>query len=89
MPIRTLVIGSFQSHSLTAKAKPPALAKPIDIGSRKKYGSRMMQIFANRLVALTWLLLNQIALVEDKGKIQNIGAEFASCRATVMDEPRL
>ena len=65
------------SRSLAAKGMPPRLVKPIDIASREGEGARLLQLFASGLVKLPKSLRNQIALVEQKGKFQDVGAEFA------------
>jgi integrase len=59
-----------------AKAKPPRLAMPIDIAGREGEGERLLQLFASGLVKLPRSLRTQIALVEQKGKFQDVGADF-------------
>jgi integrase len=65
------------SRSLATKAKLPRLVKPIDIAGREGEGARLLQLYASGLVKLPRSLRNQIALVEEKGKFQDVGAEFA------------
>ena len=59
-----------------AKAKPPRLVMPIDIAGREGEGERLLQLFASGLVKLPRSLRNQIALVEQKAKFQDVGADF-------------
>lgn len=71
-------VGSVKRNasSMGAKAKPPRLAMPIDIAGREGEGDRLLQLFASGLVKLPRSLRTQIALVEQKGKFQDVGADF-------------
>jgi len=60
-----------------AKAKPPRLVMAIDVPGREGEGDRMLQLYASGLVKLPKSLRNQIAMVEEKGRFQDVGAEFA------------
>ena len=84
------------SRSLSAKPKPPRLVKPIDVPGREGEGERLLQLYASGLVKLPKSLRNQIALVEQKGKFQDVGADFgqkldryAPWRALVARNPDL
>ena len=65
------------TSSMGAKAKPPRLVMAIDVAGRKGEGDRMRQLYASGLVKLPQSLRNQIAMVEEKGRFQDVGAEFA------------
>jgi integrase len=65
------------STSMGAKAKPPRLVKAIDIAGRDDEGERLLQLYASGLVKLPKSLRNQIAKVEEKGRFQDVGADFA------------
>jgi len=65
------------STSMGAKAKPPRLVKAIDIAGRDGEGERLLQLYASGLVKLPKSLRNQIAMVQSKGKFQDVGADFA------------
>ncbi|MEY3963067.1 MAG: hypothetical protein RLZZ106_322, partial [Cyanobacteriota bacterium] len=65
------------SSSMGAKAKPPRLVKPIDVAGREGEGDRLLQLYASGQVKLPKSIRNQIALVEQKDKFQDVGAEFA------------
>jgi integrase len=84
------------SRSLTAKPKPPRLVKPIDVPGREGEGERLLQLYASGLVKLPLSLRNQIAKVQEKGKFQDVGADFgqkldryAPWRALVAKNPDL
>ena len=64
------------SSSMGAKAKPPRLVMAIDIAGREGEGDRLLQLYASGLVKLPLSLRNQIAKVEEKGKFQDVGADF-------------
>jgi integrase len=64
------------SSSMSAKAKPPRPVQPLDIAGREGEGDRMLQLYASGLVKLPQSLRNQIALVEQKGRFQDVGADF-------------
>jgi len=65
------------SSSMGAKAKPHRLVMAIDVAGREGEGDRMLQLYASGLVKLPKSLRNQIAMVEEKGRFQDVGAEFA------------
>ncbi|QCH14574.1 site-specific integrase [Synechococcus sp. CB0101] len=65
------------STSMGAKAKPPRLVKAIDIAGRDGEGERLIQLYASGRVKLPKSLRNQIAKVEEKGRFQDVGADFA------------
>jgi integrase len=65
------------SSSMSAKAKPHRLVMAIDVAGREGEGDRMLQLYASGLVKLPKSLRNQIAMVEEKGRFQDVGAEFA------------
>jgi integrase len=65
------------SSSMGAKAKPPRLVMAIDVPGREGEGERLLQLYGSGLVKLPQSLRNQIALVEQKDKFQDVGAEFA------------
>jgi integrase len=84
------------NRSLTAKPKPPRLMKPIDVPGREGEGERLLQLYASGLVKLPLSLRNQIAKVQEKGKFQDVGADFgqkldryAPWRALVAKNPDL
>ncbi|QBE68369.1 integrase [Synechococcus sp. WH 8101] len=64
------------SSNLGSKAKPARLVKPIDIAGREGEGERLLQLYASGLVKLPKSIRTQIALVEQKGKFQDVGADF-------------
>lgn len=64
------------STSMGAKAKPPRRVMAIDIAGREGEGERLLQLYASGLVKLPLSLRNQIAKVEEKGKFQDVGADF-------------
>jgi len=64
------------SRSLSSKPKPPRLVKPIDVAGREGEGERLLQLYASGLVKLPLSLRNQIAMVVQKGKFQDVGADF-------------
>ncbi|NBQ21106.1 MAG: site-specific integrase [Synechococcaceae bacterium WB6_3B_236] len=64
------------TSSMGAKAKPPRLVMAIDIAGREGEGERLLQLYASGLVKLPLSLRNQIAKVEEKGKFQDVGADF-------------
>ena len=65
------------TSSMGAKAKPHRLVMAIDVVGREGEGDRMLQLYASGLVKLPKSLRNQIAMVEEKGRFQDVGAEFA------------
>jgi integrase len=64
------------SSSMGTKAKPPRLVKPIDVAGREGEGERLLHLYASGLVKLPKSIRNQIALVEQKGRFQDVGADF-------------
>jgi len=64
------------SSSMGAKAKPPRLVMAIDIAGREGEAERLLQLYASGLVKLPRSLRNQIAKVEEKGRFQDVGADF-------------
>ncbi len=64
------------ASSMGTKAKPPRLVKAIDIAGREGEGERLLQLYASGLVKLPRSLRNQIAKVKEKGKFQDVGADF-------------
>lgn len=64
------------SSTMGAKAKPPRLVMAIDVAGREGEGERLLQLYGSGLVKLPLSLRNQIALVEQKGKFQDVGADF-------------
>jgi integrase len=82
--------------AMGAKPKPSRLVKPIDVAGREGEGERLLQLFASGLVKLPLSLRHQIAAVADKGKFQDVGADFgqkleryAPWRALVARNPGL
>ena len=65
------------TSSMGAKAKPPRAVMALDVAGREGEGDRMLQLYASGLVKLPQSLRNQIAMVEQKGRFQDVGAEFA------------
>jgi integrase len=65
------------TSTMGAKGKPPRLVRPIDVAGREGEGERLLQLYASGLVKLPKSIRNQIALVKQKGKYQDVGAEFA------------
>ena len=65
------------SSSMGAKAKPHRLVKPIDVAGREGEGARLLALFESKQLKLPKSLRNQIAMVEEKGRFQDVGAEFA------------
>jgi len=63
-------------RSMTSKNKPPRLIKPIDVAGREGEGEQLLRIYANNLVKLPSSIRNQIAMVERKGRFQDVGADF-------------
>ena len=64
------------TSNLGSKPKPARLVKPIDIGGREGEGERLLQLYASGLVKLPLSLRKQIAMVEKKGRFQDVGADF-------------
>jgi len=64
------------SSSMGAKAKPPRLVMAIDVPGREGEGERLLQLYGSGLVKLPQSLRNQIALVEQKDRFQDVGADF-------------
>ena len=64
------------ARSLSAKPKPPRLVKAIDVAGREGEGEHLLQLYASGLVKLPRSLRNQIAKVQEKGRFQEVGADF-------------
>ena len=64
------------STSMGAKAKPARRVMALDVAGREGEGERLLQLYASGLVKLPLSLRNQIAKVEEKGKFQDVGADF-------------
>lgn len=64
------------ASSMGTKAKPARLVKAIDIAGREGEGERLLQLYASGLVKLPRSLRNQIAMVADKERYQDVGADF-------------
>lgn len=62
--------------SMGAKAKSARLVKAIDVAGREGEGERLLQLYASGRVKLPKSLRNQIAMVQEKGKFQDVGADF-------------
>ena len=84
------------STSMGAKAKPTRRVMALDVPGLEGEGERMLQLYASGLVKLPKSLRNQIAMVEEKGKFQDVGADFgqkleryAPWRALVARNPGL
>ena len=65
------------SSSMGAKAKPPRLVMAIDVPGLEGEGARLLALFESKQLKLPKSLRNQIAMVEEKGRFQDVGAEFA------------
>ena len=65
------------STSMGAKAKSARRVQPIDVAGREGEGERLLQLYASGLLKLPKSLRNQIAMVEEKGRFQDVGADFA------------
>jgi integrase len=84
------------STSMGAKAKPTRRVMALDVPGLEGEGERMLQLYASGLLRLPKSLRNQIAMVEEKGKFQDVGADFgqkleryAPWRALVARNPGL
>jgi len=65
------------STSMGTKAKQHRFVQPLNIAGRDGEGERLLQLYASELVKLPKSIRHQIALVEQKDKFQDVGAEFA------------
>ena len=65
------------SSSMSAKAKPHRLVLAIDVPGLEGEGARLLALFESKQLKLPKSLRNQIAMVEEKGRFQDVGAEFA------------
>ena len=72
-------VGSVKRNSkmMSAKAQQPRPIRALDIAGREGEGERLLQLYARGLVKLPLPLRNQIAMVNDKNRFQDVGAEFA------------
>ena len=91
-------VGSIKRNIQTMQQadKPPRLVMPLEIDGRNNEGARAIAQFASGLVKLPKALRRQIDLVEEKGRFQDVGAEFAQqlsrCKhwhAMVKADPRI
>ena len=91
-------VGSIKRNIQTMQQadKPPRLVMPLEIDGRDNEGARAVAQFASGLVKLPKALRKQIDLVEEKGRFQDVGAEFAQqlsrCKhwqAMVKADPRI
>ncbi len=71
--------GSVKRNSKTmgAKAQQARPIRALDIAGREGEGERLLQLYASGLVRLPLSIRNQIAMVKDKNRFQDVGAEFA------------
>ena len=65
------------SSSMSAKAKPHRLVLAIDVPGLEGEGARLLALFESKQLKLPKSLRNQIGMVEEKGRFQDVGAEFA------------
>jgi integrase len=65
------------SKTMSAKAQQPRPIRALDIAGREGEGERLLQLYASGLVKLPLSIRNQIAMVKDKNRFQDVGAEFA------------
>jgi integrase len=72
-------VGNIKRNIQTMKQadKPPRLVIPLEIEGRNNEGALAVAQFASGLVKLPKALRKQIDLVEQKGRFQDVGAEFA------------
>lgn len=72
-------VGSVKRNSKTmsAKAQQSRKIRALDIPGREGEGERLLQLYARKEVRLPLSIRNQIALVKDKNRFQDVGAEFA------------
>lgn len=64
------------SSSMGAKAKPDRLVMAIDVPGHEGEGERLLQLYGSGLEKLPKSIRTQIALVEQKGRFQDVGADF-------------
>jgi len=64
------------STSMGAKAKPPRLVKPLDVPGLDGEGARLLALYESKQLKLPKSIRTQIALVEQKGRFQDVGADF-------------
>jgi len=64
------------STSMGAKAKPPRLVKPLDVPGLDGEGARLLALHESKQLKLPKSIRTQIALVEQKGRFQDVGADF-------------
>jgi integrase len=65
------------TSSMGSKTKASRLVRPLDIAGREGEGDRLLQLYAKEEVKLPKSIRNQIALVEQKNRYQDVGREFA------------
>jgi len=64
------------STSMSARAKQARRVMALDVPGLEGEGQRLLELYASGLVKLPKSLRNQIAMVEEKGKFQDVGADF-------------
>ena len=70
-------VGAIKRNANTMnKVIPPRRVQPIEIEGRNGEGQRLLMLFQSGAVKLPKALRNQIALVEQKNKFQDVGATF-------------
>ena len=84
------------STSMSAKAKPARRVIALDVPGLEGEGQRLLELYASGEVKLPKSLRNQIAMVEEKRRFQDVGADFgqkleryAPWRALVARNPGL
>ena len=65
------------STSMGAKVKQPRRVIPLDPPGLEGEGARLLALYESKQLKLPKSLRNQIAKVEEKGKFQDVGADFA------------
>lgn len=70
-------VGAIKRNANTMnKVIPPRRVQPIEIEGRNGEGQRMLMLFQSGAVKLPKALRNQIAMVQQKNKYQDVGATF-------------
>ncbi len=84
------------STSMSARAKQARRVMALDVPGLEGEGQRLLELYASGLVKLPKSLRNQIAMVEEKRRFQDVGADFgqkleryAPWRALVARNPGL
>jgi integrase len=65
------------TSNMGSKTKPSRLVIPLDIAGREGEGERLLHAYAEGKLKLPKSIRNQIALVEQKNRYQDVGREFA------------